>query len=199
MISHSLVLLINTMVSNICHIGQHQPVIIWMAQMDPFSHRTSPKIPHCICMTKICAACCHCHLKRKCLHATMCPATVLHHPKRCSHPLKIIQITCASVQRDHHAHHMACSMSPPVNTVFIMHFHFSIISYSDLAEYFYIIFFLIWFRLTNFAQFSTFLYGWSKLTIGRWWNFTTWKGKASILPRCSTGKSNVFLYRIISI
>lgn len=124
MISHSSVSLINTTVSNICHIGDHPPVTIWTALMDPFSHRTSPKIPRCICTTKICAACCHCRLKRKWKHETMCPATDSLHRRKYSHRLKIIQTICASVHTVHHALHTACSTFPLVNTV-IAHYSLS--------------------------------------------------------------------------
>lgn len=117
MISHNSVSSISTTVSNICHIGQHPPVTIWTARMDPFSHHTSPKTPHCICTTKICAACCHCHLRRKWKHGMMCPAIDSLHRRKCSHRLKIIQTICASVHTVHHALHTACSTFPPVNTV----------------------------------------------------------------------------------
>lgn len=117
MISLNSVLSINTMVSSICHIGQHPPVITWTVQMVPFSRHTSAKTPHCICMTKICAVCCRCHLKKKLLPETMCLDTDSHQPNVYLHQSKIIQITYASVQMDHHAHHMECSMYQLVNTV----------------------------------------------------------------------------------
>lgn len=117
MISHNSVLLTSTMALNIYHIGQRKPATIWTAQTDPFSHHTSPKTPHCICMTKICAACCHCHSKRKSSHGTMYPAIDSHHRKKCSHPWKTIQTTCASVHMDHHAHHTECSTYQHANMV----------------------------------------------------------------------------------
>lgn len=116
-ILHNSVLSINTMEMNICHIGKHQLATIWMVLTVRFSHHTSPKIQHCICMTKICADCFHCHSKKKLSHATMYLVIVSHQAKKYLHLLKRIQTMNASVHMVHHAHHMECSMYQPVNMV----------------------------------------------------------------------------------
>lgn len=109
---------INITVLNIYHTGQRPNVITWMAPMAPSSHRTSRKIPHFDCTTKICAAFYRCHSKRRSSHATMFPATDSHHPKKCLPPSIITQTIFATVHKvNQTVHHTACSMCRHANTV----------------------------------------------------------------------------------
>lgn len=88
-----------------------------MEQTVQFSHLILQKIQRFICTIKICADCCHYHLKKRLKHETMCPAIVLHQLKKCLHLLTKIQKINASVQMVLHAHHTECLMYLRANTV----------------------------------------------------------------------------------